>query len=285
MPFKDPKAVTQTGVEKGAEKARLSWDKALVAGFLAGAYIAFGALLAITVSSGLDPETWGTLPTFFTGAVFSLGLILVVIAGSELLTGNMALVPLAAYRGRASLRDLSANFLWVLLGNLAGSLFVAYVLAVKTGVVTDTLPLERLDGIAQAKGVEETELQIFLRAVGCNWLVCLAVWMAFAAEDVAGKILAIFFPIMAFVAMGFDHVVANMFFLPAAIFAGLDITWWDAIHNWIFAFLGNLVGAAVFVAGAYWYLYARPPEDEPEAGDEPPGAGSVVEESGLIRAR
>ena len=73
-----------------------------------------------------------------------------------------------------------------------------------------------------AKGVEETEWQIFLRAVGCNWLVCLAVWMAFAAEDVAGKILAIFFPIMAFVAMGFDHVVANMFFLPAAIFAGVD---------------------------------------------------------------
>lgn len=285
MAFKDPKAVTQAGVEKGAEKARLSWDKGLVAGFLAGAYIAFGALLAITVSSGLDPETWGTLPTFFTGAVFSLGLILVVVAGSELLTGNMALVPLAAFRGRASLRDLSANFLWVLLGNLAGSMFVAYVLAVKTGVVTETLPLERLDGIAQAKGVEETELQIFLRAVGCNWLVCLAVWMALAAEDVAGKILAIFFPIMAFVAMGFDHVVANMFFLPAAIFAGLDITWWDAIHNWIFAFLGNLVGAAVFVAGAYWYLYARPPEDEPVSGDEPRSAGSVVEESELIRAR
>ena len=88
--------------------------------------------------------------------------------------------------------------------------------------------------------------------------------LAMAADDVAGKILAIFFPIMAFVAMGFDHVVANMFFLPAAIFAGVDITWWDAVHNWIFAFLGNLVGAAVFVAGAYWFLYAR--EDEP---DEP----------------
>ena len=110
----------------------------------------------------------------------------------------------------------------------------------------------------EAKGVEETEWQIFLRAVGCNWLVCLAVWMALAAEDVAGKILAIFFPIMAFVAMGFDHVVANMFFLPAAIFAGVaGHHLGDAIHNWIFAFLGNLVGAAVFVAGAYWYLYGR----------------------------
>src|SRR3712207_3670281 len=138
------------------------------------------------------------------------------------------------------------------------------------------MPLERLEKIAVGKGVTETEWEIFLRAMGCNWLVCLAVWLAFAAEDVAGKIMGIFFPIMAFVAMGFDHVVANMFFLPAAIFAGLDITWWDAVHNWIFAFLGNLVGAVIFVAGAYWYLYARPEEKSPaaaDAGDQPPDAG------------
>jgi formate/nitrite transporter len=272
MGFKDPKAVTEAGTTKGHEKARLSWDKALVAGFLAGAYIAFGALLAITVSAGLDPETWGTLPTLFAGSVFALGLILVVIAGSELLTGNMALVPLAAFRGRASIRELAHNFAFVLLGNLLGALFVAYFLADQTGVITAELPLERLTEIAMAKGVEETEWQIFLRAVGCNWLVCLAVWMAFAAEDVAGKVLAIFFPIMAFVAMGFDHVVANMFFLPAAIFAGVDLTWWDAIHNWIFAFLGNLVGAVIFVAGAYWYLYAKD-EDEAKPGDEPASDG------------
>lgn len=88
MAFKDPAEITEVGIEKGVAKAKLSWDKALVAGFLAGAYIAFGALLATTTTAGLDPEVWGTLPTFFAGAVFSLGLILVVIAGSELLTGN-----------------------------------------------------------------------------------------------------------------------------------------------------------------------------------------------------
>jgi formate/nitrite transporter len=276
MAFKDPKAVTETGTEKGAEKARLSWDRAMVAGFLAGAYIAFGGLLAITVSAGLNPDIWGGLQTFFTGAVFSLGLVLVVVAGSELLTGNMALVPLAAFRGRATLAQLFHNFGWVLIGNLVGSLFVAYFLADQTGVVSgDPAVLERLAGTAEKKGIEETEWQIFLRAVGCNWLVCLAVWMAFAAEDIAGKILAIFFPIMAFVALGFDHVVANMFFLPAAIFAGVDgITWWTAIHNWIFAFLGNLVGAAIFVAGAYWYLYGREGPKEPEPGDEPAAAGT-----------
>ena len=107
-------------------------------------------------------------------------------------------------------------------------------------------------------------------AMWCNSFVYLAVLMALADEDVAGNILAIFFPIMAFVAMSFDHVDANMFYLPDAIFADVpDLTWWDAIHNWIFAFLGNLVGAAIFVAGAYWFLYGRE-EDKPEekaAGD------------------
>ena len=258
MAFKKPQEITQAGIETGVTKAKLSWDKALVAGFLAGAYIAFGALLAVTTTAGMKPEIWGTLPTFFAGSVFALGLILVIIAGSELLTGNMALVPLAAFKGRVGIGRLFENFGLVMIGNLLGSLFVAYFLAVKTGVVTEAMPLERLTKIAEGKAIKETELQIFLRALGCNWLVCLAVWLALSAEDIGGKILAIFFPIMAFVAMGFDHVVANMFFLPAAIFAGVDaISWWDAIHNWIFAFLGNFVGAAVFVSSAYWYLYAR----------------------------
>jgi formate/nitrite transporter len=270
MSYKTPKGIAKAGIETGATKAKLSWDKAIVAGFLAGAYIAFAGLLAIAVTAGMRPEIWGTLPAFFTGAVFSLGLILVIIAGSELLTGNMALVPLAAMRGRASLSRLAENWFFVLIGNLLGSLFVAYFLGVQTGVITAELPLARLEGIATAKAIDESEWQIFLRALGCNWLVCLAVWMALAAEDVAGKVLAIFFPIMAFVAMGFDHVVANMFFIPAAIFADVpEITWWDALHNWVFAFLGNLVGALVFVAGAYWYLYVR---DAEEPGDAPTGA-------------
>ena len=267
MSFKDPKEITEAGIKTGATKAKLSWDKALVASFLAGAYIAFGGLLSITVTSGMPKETWGSLPTMFAGAVFSLGLILVVIAGSELLTGNFALVPLAAFKGRVKVTRLFSNFGLVLIGNLLGSLFVAYFLAVETGVITQELQLARLEEVAVLKGNTETEWQIFLRAVGCNWLVCLAVWLALAATDVAGKILGIFFPIMAFVAMGFDHVVANMFFLPAAIFADVPgINWGDALHNWVFAGLGNLVGAAIFVAGAYWYLYAREDEDRDDAG-------------------
>jgi formate/nitrite transporter len=269
MAYKPPKDIAKAGIVTGSTKARLSWDKALVAGFLAGAYIAIAGLLAIVVSAGTPPG-WGGFTTLLTGAVFSLGLILVILAGSELLTGNMALVPLAAMTGRASLKRLLENWLVVLLGNLLGALFVAYFLGVQTGVVTAPDVLERATGIAHKKGVDETEWQIFTRGVGCNWLVCLAVWMALAADDVAGKILAIFFPIMAFVALGFDHVVANMFFLPLAIFAGAeDLGWGDVLHNWVFAFLGNAVGAFVFVAASYWYLYVRESQEEP--GDTPSG--------------
>jgi formate transporter len=283
MAYKDPQAIAIAGIETGAKKSLLSGDKMLVAGFLAGAYIAFAGLLAITVSAGMDPKTWGGLVTLFTGAVFSLGLILVVIAGSELLTGNMAMVPLSVLGRRATLPRLGHNFLFVLIGNLAGSIFVAYFLAVKTGVVTADLPLARLTSIATAKAVTETDWQIFLRAIGCNWLVCLAVWMAMGAEDIGGKVLAIFFPITAFVAMGFDHVVANMFFLPAAIFAHVPgIHWGGTIRNLVFAFLGNLVGASVFVSGAYWYLYVRPAAVEPSAGGveaAAPRTGARVEPS------
>jgi formate/nitrite transporter len=270
MTTKEPSEIAHAAVATGVKKAQLRWDKTLVGSFLAGAYIAFGGLVAIAVSSGLDPKIWGSLPTLFTGAAFTLGLVLVLVAGSHLLTGNMLLVPISAMQGRLTAGEVAKNLTLVLIGNLAGSLFVAYFLAVQTGVIghlgseagtSGAMTYQRLAAIASAKGLHENPWQIFLRALGCNWLVCLAVWIALAAENVSDKILGIFFPIMAFVAMGFDHVVANMFFLPAAIFAGVpDLGWDDTLRNWLFAFLGNLVGAVVFVATSYWYMYLR---DEP----------------------
>jgi formate/nitrite transporter len=277
MAFKDPKGITEAATAAGAAKAALGARKALVAGFLAGAFIAFGGLLAVTTSAGLDPKVWGSLPALITGAVFTVGLMLVVIAGAELVTGNMALIPLAMLRRRATLKGLARNWAVVLVGNLLGSLFVAYFFAVQTGIVTADAPFARLSAIAEMKGHTETDWQVFMRGIGCNWLVCLAIWMSIGAQDIGGKILAIFFPVMAFVAMGFDHLVANMFFLPAAIFSGVDgITWADALSNWLFAGLGNIVGGALFVGGAYWYLNGREPEPqfaatlaEPAAAPEP----------------
>ena len=269
MPYNTPPEIAAAAVESGTAKANLAPGKALVGGFLAGAYIAFGALLATVVTAGLDPKTWGGLITLFSGVVFSLGLILVIIGGAELLTGNMALVPLALFAKRVTAAKMAMNWLWVTIGNLAGSLFVAYFLADQTGVLGSATPgFIRLGAIASGKAATETHWEQFLRAVGCNWLVCLAVWLALAATDIAGKILAIVFPITAFVALGFDHVVANMFFLPAAMFLNTgDVSGSQLILNLIMAFLGNAVGAALFVAGAYWYLYGSP-------GRSPAGAGS-----------
>jgi formate transporter len=277
MSAREPQEMAQVAITTGVKKTRRSWDRVLVSAFLAGAYIAFGGMVAITVSSGLDPETWGTLPSLFTGVAFTLGLVLVLVAGSDLATGNMMLVPLGAMRGKIGMGDVALNLTLVLLGNLVGALFVAYFLAVQTGVIGDAgadpgtaaaLTHERLAAIAEDKALAHSGWQTFLRAIGCNWLVCLAVWMTLAATSVSGKILAIFFPIMAFVAMGFDHVVANMFFLPTAIFADVPgIGWDEALGNWLLAGAGNLVGAVVFVATSYWYLFLKDVPDESAAAE------------------
>ena len=281
MSAREPAEMAQLATKTGVKKTQQSWGRVLVSAFLAGAYIAFGGMVAITVSSGMDPAVWGTLPSLFTGVAFTLGLVLVLIAGSALATGNMMLVPLGAMRGKLGMSDIAVNLTLVLLGNLVGALFVAYFLAIQTGVIgdvgTDTgsaaLTYERLAQIADDKAVGHSAWETFLRAVGCNWLVCLAVWMSIASPSVSGKILALFFPIMAFVAMGFDHVVANMFFLPAAIFAGVPgLGWDDAIGNWVLAASGNLVGAVVFVGTSYWYLFLK---DQP---DESASSGSEVAE-------
>jgi formate/nitrite transporter len=179
-------------------------------------------------------------------------------------------------RGKIGLGDVAKNLTLVLLGNLVGALFVAFFLAVQTKVIGDAdsegsalLTYERLVSIAEGK-TGHTAWETFLRGVGCNWLVCLAVWMSLAAKTVSGKILAIFFPVMAFVAMGFDHVVANMFFIPAAIWAGVpDIGWGDALVNWLLAGAGNLVGAVIFVATSYWYLFLRDQPEKVTAAEEP----------------
>jgi formate/nitrite transporter len=267
MAFKTPDQIATAAVNAGVAKARLTPDRMLGGSILAGAYIAFAGLLGIAVTSGLKPDTWGTLPSLIFGIVFSTGLILVIIAGSELVTGNMALLPLAVSQRPGLLGRAGMSIVIVTIGNLIGSLLVAYFFAVKSGVIGSAsspdgtpgaLTFARLTGVATGKALTETDPQIFFRAIACNWLVCLAVWMAFAADDIGGKILAIIFPITGFVAMGFDHVVANMFFLPAAVFAHVPgIGWGDVLNNWVFAFLGNFVGAGVFVAGFYWFLYLR----------------------------
>ncbi|WP_067926372.1 formate/nitrite transporter family protein [Alicyclobacillus shizuokensis] len=253
--FLTPAEIAAAAVKAGEEKARTSVGKLLVLGFLAGAFIAFGALFDLRVTAGM-PDSSGTLKALVGGAVFPIGLMFVVICGGELLTGNMMTVPIAVHAKRASWLGLIYNWWWVLIGNLIGSLFVAWVF----GVGAHMLDQPPYDKATIAVAVSKATLPFgptILSAIGCNWLVCLAVWMSLGAKDIVGKIFGIWFPIMGFVAIGFQHVVANMFFLPAGYFVGAPITWGQIIVEWIGAFIGNAIGGWLFVATVYWYAFLK----------------------------
>ncbi|MDI3297848.1 MAG: formate/nitrite transporter family protein [Bacillota bacterium] len=259
--FKSPAEIARAASEAGAGKTRLSVGQLLVLGFLAGAFIAIGGLLDIRVTAGLPKDVWGTFASFLGAAVFPVGLVLVVVAGAELLTGNMAVVPIAVHAGRASWRGLVYNWFWVLIGNFLGSLFVAYVFGVVAGLLTADPYRTAVIGLGVAK-VKLSFPATVASGIGCNWLVALAVWLALGSEDVVSKILGIWFPIMAFVGIGFQHVVANMFFVPAALFVGAPYGWAQVFEELAGSFVGNLIGAWLFVALAYWYVYLRQPAAE-----------------------
>jgi formate/nitrite transporter len=165
----------------------------------------------------------------------------------------MMAVPLARMANKISTKQLLINWFLVTVSNFVGAIFVAYVFGHLVGL-TETAPfLAKTVSVAQHK-LEASFLQAFLSGIGCNWLVASAVWLSYGAEDFMGKIAGIWFPTMAFVAIGFQHVVANMFVIPAAIFAG-HFTWIEYLHNFVPVFLGNAVGGTVFIAMAYWHSY------------------------------
>nr|WP_251030293.1 formate/nitrite transporter family protein [Bacillus sp. ISL-35] len=268
-------------VEHGQKKANLPFSSVLVLGFLGGAFISLGYLLDIRVIATL-PEEWGSLSSLIGAAVFPVGLILIIIAGGELLTGNMMAVSMAYLSRRISLGLLLKNWFWITLFNFIGALFVAYFFGQVAELTSSGPYLDKTVAIAGGK-LEHGFLSSLVSAIGCNWLVGLAVWLAYGAEDVGGKILAIWFPIMAFVAIGFQHVVANMFVIPAAIFSGY-YSWNDFIGNFIPVFIGNAIGGAVFVSVFYWIAYRGTMEtgSRKEAKRRPNQAGT--NRHGLVRA-
>jgi len=259
MAFKSPKETVKAVDAAGCAKASLSWSQLLVLGFLAGAFIAFGGLLAIVVGGGVPALKSANpgLQKLIFGGVFPVGLILVVIAGAELFTGNTACCIPAVLSGKIRWSACARNWGLSYVGNFLGSLFVAFFLAYLTGLLAEPPWLDTTVSIAQAK-VSQGFWQLFFKGVGCNWLVCLAVWLAIASDDVISKIWAIWFPIMAFVALGFEHSIANMFFIPVGIFYGADVTWHQfLVVNLIPVTLGNIVGGSFFVGVIYWYVYGR----------------------------
>jgi formate transporter len=257
----------------GAAKAARDEIALVVLGLLAGAFIAFGALFMTVVMTGAEGLPWG-VARLLGGLVFSLGLILVIVGGAELFTGDSLMIVACASR-RISVVALLRAWCLVYVGNIVGAVgtaalvFLAGHYAFGGGAVGKTAL-----AIAAAKAALPT-VQLFVLAVLCNVLVCLAVWMSFGARSAADKVLVIVPPIAAFVAAGFEHSIANLYFLPyalaikawaapefwttigrtAADYAALDGG--AALHNIVVATLGNLVGGSLMVGAVYWFVYLR----------------------------
>jgi len=252
-------------------KTQASALRLTILGIFAGVYIGFGAELMIMVTHDMASFLGVGMAKLIGGAVFSVGLMLVVIAGAELFTGNN-LIFLSVLDRQVTVRRLLRNWTIVYFANFVGSLLLVLLmywsgLWKTSGGLVGASAL----GIANSK-VNLTFLQAFARGILCNWLVCLAVWMAVSASTVVGKVWAVFFPIMAFVASGFEHSVANMFFIPMGLVlkgqtaivtaAGLadklsHLTIGGMVMNLIPVTLGNIVGGAFFVATLYWVVYLR----------------------------
>lgn len=268
---KTPKNIAEIVAETvGVSKATSPWMSLFVLGIMAGAYIGFGGLFATSITFDIAPELGIAFKKMLAGGAFSIGLMLVIIAGAELFTGNTLMIS-SIMTGRITWKNTLVRWTVVWIANFIGSVIVALIFYYsglwKTGA--DALGLAAVK-VAYAK-VHLPFGEALVRAIGCNWLVCLAVWMALSARQTVGKIFAIFFPIMAFVAIGFEHCVANMYFVPIGIFlsswaglapAGMDvssITWGTFfINNLVPVTLGNIIGGSVFVGLGYWGAYLRP---------------------------
>ena len=247
--------------EVGVTKAAMPVPTMFALAVLAGAFIALGALFyTVTMTTGSKAAVPFGLLRLAGGLAFSLGLVLVVVGGAELFTGNN-LIAMAWASGRVTTPQIMRNWGWVYLGNLVGAVgtaalvWLAGIQSMGDGAVGETMVQ-----IARSK-IALDPVSAVARGVLCNVLVCLAVWLCMGARSVTDKILAILFPISAFVACGFEHSVANMYFLPigVALAAGtsMPLSAVDALSNLALVTIGNIFGGTVLVALVYWTVYLR----------------------------
>ncbi len=254
-----PREIARAVAELGVTKARLHGVPLLALSVLAGAFISLGALLYVVVTT--DPRLGFGLTRLVGGLAFALGLILVVVAGAELFTGNN-LVAMAWASGLVTMPELVRHWALVYAGNVLGCLLtVAIVQWAGTASLGDGLVGDMAVQIAAAKAALSAG-QIFARGVLCNALVCLGVWLAMAGRSVADKVIALPLPIAAFVALGFEHSIANWFLLPYALTLGgtTAVPLAGAVTNLVVSTAGNVVGGTLLVALVYWAAYLRPSE-------------------------
>ena len=275
--FLTPTEICSATIEIGVKKAASPSVSILILGFLAGAFIAFASEGSNMAAFNLlaQSNTYG-LGKALAGSIFGTGLMLVLIAGGELFTGNTLMVGALCAR-KIRLAGLLRNWALSFTGNFLGSVFVAYLMA-SSGLFSSG---ENMLGAVTIKiAAYKTGLdfgQAFTLGLLCNWLVCLAVWMSYGAMDITGKILAVFFPIWLFITSGFEPSVPNMYYVPAGIFAAADpvllaaarelglgeaaaagLTWGGFVwNNLIPVTLGNIVGGGFFVMVAYLFAYRK----------------------------
>ena len=249
-----PMQVTRLVEEAGVAKAHLDFLPLLTLGVLAGAFIAFGGGFYISALTGIDTITG--LHRVAGGMAFSLGLILVTVGGAELFTGN-ALMVMAFVDRRIPGRLLLRNWGVVFIGNTIGALAIAALFW--AGDLIQGSFADRARSIAESKFSLSLQ-SAFFRGILCNALVCLAVWLSFSARTAAGKVLVIVPPIAAFVALGLEHSIANLFLLPLGMIAGAEGGLGSVMLNILPVTLGNIVGGTGGVAAAYWVAFDRDPE-------------------------
>jgi formate transporter len=286
-----PAEMAKRAEDLGVRKAEMPFLKMFMLSILAGAFIALGAIFATTVSAGSmainlpsgETAYSAALPygvtRLFAGVVFSLGLILVVVGGAELFTGNNLIV-MAWASGKVTARALIRNWVIVYFGNFVGALGTVVLMFFSRQYTFGS----NVVGIAALKTgvakVEYTFLQAVALGILCNGLVCLAVWLTYSARTTIDKIAAIVFPITAFVAAGFEHSIANMYFIPYALFIKifdaqfvqavgdkvphLDKLTWQTflLNNLLPVTIGNIIGGAVLVATVYWTVFLRPEKSQ-----------------------
>jgi formate/nitrite transporter len=288
MVFHPPVAITAKAGDAGKYKVGLPAWNMVLRGFMSGAYIAMGAALATVCSTGIvysaDAIKAGTvvaggfasagMAQLVLGAVFPVGLIITVLTGAELFTGDAMLAPMAAFIHKVTWMQVINLWIFVYIGNLIGSLVFAYICANgpfvsfgADGTATLTAFGTRAIAIAVAKTSYVGMMgfySAFLKGIACNWLVNLAILLGICADDAAGKFFGIWFPIMAFVSSGFEHSIANMYFIPAGILtAGVTNTATTA--NWVNMWtaniipvtIGNIVGGMFFVGVVYWVAFRK----------------------------
>jgi formate/nitrite transporter len=287
MVFHPPVAIVAKCGDAGKYKVGLPAWNMVIRGFMSGAYIAMGGALATVCSTGIAYSAAqiaaGAVPGGFAsagmaqlvlGAVFPVGLIITVLTGAELFTGDAMLAPMAAFIHKISWAQVLTLWVFVYIGNLIGSLFWAYLMANgpfvtwdAAGAATITAFGTRAIAIAGAKVSYVGMMGMwsaFLKAIGCNYLVNLAILLGICSDDMVGKFFGIWFPIMAFVSSGLEHSIANMYFIPAGIFTSM-LTGVPTTANWvnmwtaniIIVTLGNIVGGLFFVGILYWVAFRK----------------------------